>query len=291
MTLLQRAEMLRGNNEQGTKQDNGEKIAERKGGQEFPIAIKNRRNEETGNREMDAGRFNPISGVENIVQEIFPNWFDRLILYFVTALKNIAFLFSALADLSLACFFYYSLGYDTASRIVLSVFGFVQTGGKLWAWSTSAIFSRKILAAWCAALSILATVSVFLAVIETQSQGVNTGKSYTIVSIENDIGGKQAENKILAERLKNTPIDYISASKQIAADIRANNEIISNLTAKLEQENISKPLDLRLDAWKIFSQFTNFKWQDMSHIYALCIVLMIAGLLEILIYATTPRRL
>lgn len=48
--------------------------------------------------------------------------------------------------------------------------------------------------------------------------------------------------------------------------------------------------EFQLDAWRIFSQLTNFAWNDPSHVFALVLTLAISILFEMLIYATAPKK-
>jgi hypothetical protein len=277
MTLAQRAQMLRGQGyEQETKQDNGEKVEDKKNKNEAEKGLQNR------------GHVLPIGPTDIQVERVGKNisWFDKIILALVGALQNIAFLFSTIADFALACFFYYSLGFDDLSKIVLTVFGGVQTGGKLWGWST-----RKIpLAVLCAVLSVLATLTVFLSVIDMQSESTKIQKSKIVLSIEADIDGKNAEQKILQDRLNLIPKDYTTAANGIIKTMAENDAALRDLRKQLAAESNKKADALKLDAWRIFRQLVDFNYKDPAHFYALAIILLIAVLLEVLIFYTTPRK-
>jgi hypothetical protein len=220
---------------------------------------------------------------------------DRALLKFNSSIKGLVFLFASVADMALAAFFYWSLGFDPVSKVVLAVWGLVQTSGKVWAWSER----RNGTAVWAAILSVVATVSIFLAVVDTQNTATiahnTTQKSAIVASLENQIDAKNTENGTLAVRLANTPPDYVGASKTITNTIKANDEALSALRSELSKalndENTVKPKEFELSAWKIFSQLTNFAWNDTSHIFALILILGIAVFFELLIYATTPRSI
>lgn len=212
--------------------------------------------------------------------------FSKAVIKFTHGLQYFAFLFASLADMALACFFYWSLGYDLASKSVLAVWGVVQTGGKLFAWTNK----RTIIALWACALSVVATVSVFLAVIDTQSASTAVTKTDNVVMVESQLAAKMEEQRTLNERLKNTPSDFLKAQRDISAKMAENDNVLDKLRAELKDaQKIVKP-DFELDAWKIFSQLTSFKWSDPSHIFALVLILALAVFFEMLIYVTIPKE-
>jgi hypothetical protein len=220
---------------------------------------------------------------------------DSIVIRLIGAIKSFVFLSASLGDLAITTFFYWSLGYDVASKIIWGLWAVTQTLGKLYLWH----MGYKKSATWAAVLSVIATVSIFLAVIDVQSVSVaannNTGKSAVITSLENQLAAKTAENHTLNERLKNTPPDYIGAARALTAAITSNDlalkDIISELNIALKRNKEIQPKQLELSAWQIFSQFTNFKWSDKSHIFAFILILGIACFFEMLIYATTPRKI
>ena len=212
--------------------------------------------------------------------------FDKAVIRFTHQLQYFAFLFASIADMALAVFFYWSLGFDLASRVVLGIWGIVQTGGKLFAWANK----KTIIALWAAFLSVVATVSIFLAVIDTQSASAAVSKTDTVLMIESQIADKSSENKTLDKRLAETPSDYLKAQRDISAMIAENDKTISALRTELVTAQKVVKRDFELDAWKIFSQLTSFKWNDPSHIFALVIILTLAVFFEMLIYVTIPKE-
>jgi len=220
---------------------------------------------------------------------------DRLVTKFIGAIKSFVFLSASFGDLSLTVFFYWSLGYDLPSKLVWGLWAVTQTLGKLYLWHVG----YKKSAVWAAVLSVIATVSIFLAVIDTQSvRSIATNshqESAVILSLESQITAKGVENKTLTERLANTPPDYVGASRTITNTIKANDEALRGLREELNKElqaekTIVEP-QFELSAWVVFGQLTNFKWGDPSHIFALVLILGIAIFFEVLIYATTPRKI
>lgn len=220
---------------------------------------------------------------------------DCIVTKFIGGIKSFVFLSASVGDLALTVFFYISIGFDMPSRIAMGVWAFTQTLGKIYLWherlDKGAMFA--------AALSVVATVSIVLAVADAQSiQAVannNTEKSAIVKSIEDQIKAKGDENKTLQERLANTPTDYVGASKSITNTIKANDEALQALRDELTKAQdkakiIEKP-KFELSTWIIFSQFTNFKWNDPSHVFAFVLILAIAIFFEVLIRATTPRKL
>lgn len=223
-----------------------------------------------------------------------PGLIDRLVTKFIGGIKSFVFLSASVGDLALTVFFYISIGFDIPSKISMGIWALTQTLGKIYLWherlDKGAIFA--------AALSVVATVSIVLAVADTQSiQAVannQTEKSAIATSLENQIKAKGEENKTLQERLANTPPDYVGASKTITNTIKANDEALQSLREELNKAQergkvIEKP-KFELSTWKIFSQFTSFKWNDPSHVFAFVLILGIAVFFEILIRATTPRK-
>lgn len=220
---------------------------------------------------------------------------DRLVVKFIGGIKSFVFLSASLGDLALTVFFYISIGFDMPSKIAMGIWALTQTLGKIYLWhmrlDKGAIFA--------AALSVVATVSIVLAVADTQSvQAVannNVVKSAIVISLEDQIKAKGEENKVLQERLANTPPDYVGASRTITNTIKSNDEALQGLREELnkvqEQAKVIERPKFELSTWIIFSQFTNFKWSDPSHIFAFVLILGIAVFFEVLIRATTPRKL
>lgn len=212
--------------------------------------------------------------------------FEKSVIRFTHGLQYFAFLFASVADMFLAVFFYWSLGFDIFSRIALGIWGIVQTGGKLFAWANK----RTIIALWACFLSVIATVSIFLAVIDTQSASSAVTKTDSVIMIENQIKAKMEENKTLNERLASTPSDYLKAQRDISSKMAENDSVLDKLRGELASANKLVKPDFSLDSWKIFSQLTAFKWGDPSHIFALVIILSLAVFFEMLIFVTIPKE-
>lgn len=280
-------------NEQNKKQDSSEKIdlpppfpGQAKLQKPTSINI-TESSHDKGNGSQDCGPAVAIIEQNGLI--------DSIVIRFIGAIKSFVFLSASLGDLALTAFFYWSLGYDVPSKIIWGLWAITQTLGKLYLWHIG--YQKS--ATWAAVLSVIATVSIFLAVIDVQSVNVaannSTEKSAIITSLENQIAAKTAENKTLNERLSNTPPDYIGAARALTAAITSNDlalkGIISELNIALKRNKEIQPKQFELSAWQIFSQLTNFKWHDQSHIFAFVLILGIACFFEMLIYATTPRKI
>jgi hypothetical protein len=217
--------------------------------------------------------------------------FEKLVLKFSHSLSYFSFLIASLADLFLSVFFYYSLGYDGISKISLSLWGVVTIGSKLYAWS----YRKYILGLWCAILSVFASVSIFLAVIQTQSEQVNQSNSVVTVSsqIDGRISSLEADRKALVTRRDSLPSDYTSAVQKLNIDIAKVDEQINKLMdSKLSPASIAQneQVEIKLSAWKIFEQFTTIKWDKPAHVVAFLFIILLAGLLDFVIFVVTPRQ-
>jgi len=218
--------------------------------------------------------------------------FERLVLKFAHVLQYFAFLITSLADLFLAMFFYWSLGYDNASKVILATWGIVQTGSKIWAWS----YNRKVIAVWCACLSVIASVSIFLAVIELQASNTVLNNSTATVTNQIDvrIATLEADRAAQVKRRDSLPVDYSTAIKAANLDISKIDEQLNKLIDKKESSSGSiekvNTVEISLSAWSIFKQLTDIKWNDAARMFALVFILALSILLEMVIYATVPRN-
>jgi len=216
-------------------------------------------------------------------------FFDKVVVRFISGIKSFVFLSASFGDLALTAFFYWSLGYDLPSKLIWGLWALTQTFGKLYLWH----MGYKKGAVLAAVLSVIATVSIFLAVVDTQAIVAVANNTKVKSQTEITIDSKIELDHTLQERLKNTPTDYLRGANDINAAIRENNQELAQLRKQLNiesKEQETKKNQFELSAWIVFSQLTNFKWGDPSHIFALVLILCIAIFFEVLIYATTPRK-
>lgn len=227
---------------------------------------------------------------------------EKLVSRFISHISGFAFLVAAVADLGLNGLFYFSLGFDTLTKIVLILWAFVIVGAKVYGWASNVRF----MAVSCAILSVVASVSIFLAVLDTQQ--ANTAEAtQTAVSVAKSNGSldrqiAEAEKDIADKKSRRdaTPQDQTTVYMRLDKAVTDANALLTSLRAE-KSDNMNKkpddavktkpgdPVHLNLDAWSIFRQLVGVDWKDAARVFALFFILGLATVLEIIIAYTTPR--
>lgn len=252
---------------------------------------------------------------------------EGLVLRFTGTLQYIAFLFGAIADLGMAVFFFAALGPELVSQVVFGVYGAVQTGGKLWGWTNCRINRAALsVAIFAAVMSVFAVTSITRA--EFQLQAINTASENARITqtasaqtpeqiTQARITDKQADiTKAAANRDAAQPAPHADGApiedrewrmyNQHEASRKGYEKELASLQGQLGKDQeaaktaqaeaalaSAKPVvrdyTLRLDANRIFAQ-----WTSLGATPAECIgsvfSLLFAVLLELLIFATIPRK-
>ncbi len=253
---------------------------------------------------------------------------ESIVLKFAHSLQYFGFMVAGVMDVGIGVLFYWSLGSDTLSKTIFAGFGLIQTTGKVWGWSYSKVLKPAIAVAIVASiLSIFSATSIFRAEIELQAQSAILENTATTAKVNQKsavdvIQGqitrqeetvKKAEtardkwdpaieeqlpmyrtNKRLADE-ENAKLTKLLGDLEKAkeAERKAEESARVAATEKVDTKPVPAASKLQLDAWAIFRQWTvwddtdpNYKSRVLSFWYALAFSL----LLELIIFATTPRK-
>lgn len=228
---------------------------------------------------------------------------EKFITRFMSAISGFAFLFCSLADLGMNILFYFFLGYDFATKLVLPFFGAVIVGAVIYGWATN----KKTLAIFGAALSAFAFVSIMLADIEIQDQiATKRNEIAQVKAAEKSPIDQQIEEAIdnvqkAKTRRDATPPDQVTNWLRYDNALKEANKALSELrdqktredrerALKPAQNESSQEFKLELTAWSIFKQFATFKWSDLGHITALVFISALSIFIQIIIAYTVPRK-
>ncbi len=227
---------------------------------------------------------------------------DKFINRFINHISGFAFLIAAIADLGLNGLFYFSLGFDMLTKIVLILWAFVIVGAKIYGWANKIHF----MAISCAVLSVVASVSIFLAVLDTQQantqEAAKTSLSAVIANTSLDRQIAKAENDLSDKTTRRdaTPQDQTTIYLRLDKSVSDANSLLSSLRAeKVREHSIaeskptetihSDPVHINLDAWSIFKQLVGVDWSNAARVFALFFIIALATVLEIIVAYTTPR--
>jgi hypothetical protein len=235
---------------------------------------------------------------------------EALVIRFSSTLQYFGFIIATLVDIGLAWFFFSSLGSGDTAKVVLGFMGLVLTISKTWGWAYCKI-DRKAL--WVAIVavtfSIFGNTAILRAEIELQAKtALSTNSAQTSKQSPLDVLQKQIKAKQDELTKKETARDSIDLTVEanlpmyntLDNKVKLANKELTELNGQLGTVQKEVPVavvsevkkeDIQLDAWSVFRQWTELDWSDKPRTLAYFFTLFFACLPELVIFATTPRKL